>query len=112
MKHVIFLSNAQYCDVIPTDDIVVCIANGSYTKVVLNNNKSILVSKNLSSIENMIPYDSFIRLHKSYFVNLMYVCKIFDGEDKICLTIEMEIPISRYKKKLLWEKITKYYQDC
>lgn len=111
MKHVIFLSNAQYSDVILINDIVVCIANGSYTKVIMKNNKSILVSKNLSWIENMISHDSFIRLHKSYFVNLMYVSKIFNGEDKICLITEMEIPISRYKKKMFWEKITRYYQN-
>lgn len=112
MKHVIFLSNAQYSDVLLTDDIVVCIANGSYTKVLMNNNKSILVSKNLSWVENLISLDSFIRLHKSYYVNLKYVNKVFNGEDKIRLFTEIEIPISRYKKKIFWEKITTYYQNC
>jgi two-component system LytT family response regulator len=105
MKDFVLISNMKYSEVISLTDIVFIQADGSYSKVFLNSKKTISCSKNLSFFETVIKSDSFIRIHKSYLVNLDYLNKIFNNEDKISLVNNVEIPMSRYKKKLLWEKL-------
>ena len=58
------------------NDILYCLAEGSYSKVVLKDKKTILVSKNLKSIESTIDRDTFIRIHRSHIVNVNYVKKM------------------------------------
>jgi two-component system LytT family response regulator len=44
-------------------------AEGSYTKVFLNENRTMLISKSLGDIAEMLPLELFIRIHHSYIVN-------------------------------------------
>lgn len=50
-------------------------AQGNYTKIHTYDNLSILVSKTLRVIEEMLPEEAFFRIHKSYLVNLNYLTK-------------------------------------
>lgn len=50
-------------------------AQGNYTKIHTFDNRNILVSKTLRIIEEMLPEESFFRIHKSYLVNLNYLTK-------------------------------------
>ena len=57
-------------------DIVLCEANGRYTKILFINEDSILVSKHLKTIEYLLPDTNFFRVHKSVLVNVDYVVEI------------------------------------
>jgi two-component system LytT family response regulator len=50
-----------------------CEADQSYTRVYTINGNKLLVSKPLSTIEQMLPESTFFRIHKSHIVNLNYV---------------------------------------
>ena len=52
-----------------TSDIIYCQADSSYTIVYLLNGKKIITSKLLKLIEELLPSQTFYRIHKSYIVN-------------------------------------------
>ncbi len=55
------------------NDIVLLEAAGSYTQVYLNDNTHILISKGLHKIENAIIDSGFLRVHRSFIVNLHHI---------------------------------------
>jgi len=93
--------------IIKTTTIIYCKAEGSYTRLVLNNSKDILVTKNLSWFENILSSSTFIRIHRSFLVNLEYVTQISHGKNTVGLTNGKNIPFSRYNLKQLIEVLDK-----
>ncbi len=88
------------------DDIIYVRAEGSYAKIVLNENKPILVSKTLKDIEKLLILNNFFRVHKSYLINLNYVKKILkNGGGNIQMTNGELIPISIRKRSEFNKKI-------
>ncbi len=106
----LIISSFKYSELIKLNDIVFCIANGSYSEIILQNKRKVCISKNLRWLEERIDMNSFFRVHKSYLINLQYVCKIFHDENKIQLKNGIYIPLSKYKKQEFWEKINLYSQ--
>lgn len=74
------------------DDILWIEAEGSYSNISLRSNHSMLVSFNLSVIERELPEDDFIRIHRSYIVNLKNVTALIGNSVK---TGDRFIPIGR-----------------
>jgi two-component system LytT family response regulator len=70
-------------------------AQGNYTKIYTFDNRTLLVSKTLRIIEEMLPQKSFFRIHKSYVVNLNYLTKY---DKSIGLFVELingtKLPVS------------------
>jgi two-component system LytT family response regulator len=62
------------------DDIIRCEGEGSYTKVFLKNNESLLITKTLKHYEDMLLSKSFFRVHKSHLINLKLVRKFIRGK--------------------------------
>ena len=59
------------------NDIIMLEADGMYTKVSINNDKEILVSKPLKFFVDLLQKTNlFYKPHRSYFINLSY-CKFF-----------------------------------
>ena len=54
-------------------------AKGSYTVVVLNDKKEIVVSKYLKEVEEKLPDNIFLRIHDSNTVNINYVRSYTNG---------------------------------
>ncbi|NJO87393.1 MAG: response regulator transcription factor [Lewinella sp.] len=48
-------------------------AQGSYTSVIQDSGKTLLLSKNLAALEEMTKYGGFKRAHRSHLVNMAYV---------------------------------------
>ena len=87
-------------DFFDTQDIIFCKADGSYTEIILQNNKHVLVSKNLADFENLLTMSGFCRVHHSYLVNLKHVQKYVKGEGGyVILTDNHMVDISRRKKE-------------
>ncbi|MBI5541597.1 MAG: response regulator transcription factor [Bacteroidia bacterium] len=81
------------------DEIMYFTADRSYCKIVLTNNRSILVSKGLSEIEDLLPTENFFRIHKSNTVNLAFVKKHLKTDGGIVeLTDGTKLYIARTKK--------------
>ena len=80
-------------------EILYCEAGGSYTKFYLSNNTPIIISKNLSTYEDMLGPYGFIRTHHSYLVNPQHI-KMYDKTDGGNLVLDNGniVPISHRKK--------------
>jgi len=74
-------------------------AKASYCLVMVDN-AELIVSKPLKYFEDMLePHPDFMRVHKSYIVNLTKVKEVYRGlKPKVVLTSGMEIPLSLQTK--------------
>jgi two-component system LytT family response regulator len=65
---------------IKINDIIRCEANGSYTKIFLQNKETVLVSRNLKEYEEMLSGKEFFRIHESHLINLSFLKKYIKGD--------------------------------
>jgi len=69
-------------------------ALGDYVKLVTNEGNIVILST-MKSFEKQLPGDKFLRIHKSYIVNLE---KIEKFNSKIVQVAGTQVPLSRHKK--------------
>ncbi|WP_053989894.1 LytTR family DNA-binding domain-containing protein [Mangrovimonas sp. TPBH4] len=89
-------------EVLNTADILYCKADDNYTEIFLENNRKKLVSKTLKYFEDALIDSSFVRVHKSYLVNINEVTKYVKGKGgSVVLSNGKEIMVSASKKSNL-----------
>lgn len=59
-----------------TDEIITLEAEGSYTRIHFSNNKQVLVSRGLRNFEVSLAGKSFLRVHKSFLVNMDHIAEL------------------------------------
>lgn len=92
-KRKIFLSHLKYVQ-----------ALGDYVKLIMDNSDAVVVLTTMKSLEKELPSDRFLRIHKSYIVNLSMI----DTYNSRNIQIGPDqIPVSRHKKTLLNEALSK-----
>jgi two-component system LytT family response regulator len=85
-------------EVIDVNDIVYCKADDNYTEVHLTSGKR-LVSKTLKYFETLLQEYPFVRVHKSYLVNINTIVKYRKGKGgSVLLENGQEIMVSATKK--------------
>ncbi len=92
----IIIPQATGFEIINVDDIVYIKAEGSYSKIFLKNDGSLLVSNNLKYFEDLVGGEkNFIRVHRSHIVNVNYAKRILRS-DGISIVLEngTDLPIS------------------
>ncbi len=100
------LSSNDSIEFIPINEIIHIQGAGSYSDIYLKDNKKITVSKNLQWFELHLPRSIFYRAHKSYLINISFVCKLYKTNGgRICMINGESIPLSRSRKKEFMEKI-------
>ncbi|MBN8821599.1 MULTISPECIES: LytTR family DNA-binding domain-containing protein [unclassified Spirosoma] len=98
----IALPTAHGFDVIPTDIIIRCEADDNYTHVVLKTGKSLLVSRTLKEIEELLAGDGFLRVHQSHLINLDELQRYIRGEGGyVIMSDNSSVPVSRSRKEVL-----------
>jgi two-component system LytT family response regulator len=97
-------SNGQrYID--PTD-IEYLMADGSYTEIYLQNNEKVLVSKKLKDLEEQLLSTTFMRVHRSYLINLTQVeALIRETNTRLRMKSGAIIPVARNSKEALKEAL-------
>ncbi len=89
-------------EVLQIADILYCKADDNYTEIYLNNDKKKLVSKTLKYFEEALNDSHFVRIHKSYVVNVNEVIKYIKGKGgSVMLSNGKEISVSSSKKSEL-----------
>lgn len=83
--------------------IIRCEAKGNYSEIVYNeDNRKILVCRQLKSIEKVLTKNGFIRIHHSHLINPLYIKKILKTNGGL---VELEdgskIRISKNKEELM-----------
>ena len=82
-------------------DINVIEAKGDYIRI-KTNDKSHIVHSTLKKIEEKLPKDLFLKVHRSYIINLS---KIIDIEDNSVLIKQDIIPVSRSNRSELMKRL-------
>ncbi len=90
-KRKIFLNQLKYVE-----------ALGDYVKLIMEEGDPIVVLATMKSFEAQLPSDRFLRIHKSYIVNLDKVERYNSRNIEIA---DEKIPLSRHKKNSLIEAL-------
>ena len=97
--------------VLKLDEIIYCEAERSYTVFHLDKNKTVIVSKPLLDYENILKDTSFLRIHKSFLINLHHVKEYQRGEGgMVIMSDDAEIEVSRRKKDQFLLKIKEAFR--
>lgn len=101
------VNSTEGMEILNLNDIIYCQAASNYTYIYTSNDRKIVVSKTLSEIEKSLNPNFFMRIHKSYNVNMNYVMRYSNIEgSELVLRNESKLPISRRKKNEVLEAIS------
>ncbi len=94
------IHHADGIHLINPEHIIRCESDGSYSHIFIQEQKPMMVSKNLKELEEMINTSSFFRIHKSHLVNLNHIRFVSrqDGGD-VVMSDNSTVPISRSVKQ-------------
>lgn len=97
--------------ILKLEDIIYCEAERSYTIFHLEGNKTITVSKPLLDYDSLLKDTSFLRIHKSFLINLRHVKEYQRGEGGLVIMSDnAEIEVSRRKKDQFLMKIKEVFR--
>jgi hypothetical protein len=98
------ITSSGKVELISSNNIYYCKADGDYVGLHLKNNKELLYSGNLKELEKQLP-STFLRVHRSYLVNMDYIVslksvnsnnqKILSGSGVLNLDGDNQVPVSR-----------------
>jgi len=80
-------------------EIIYLEANVNYTYFFLSGNKKYIVSRTLKDFEDMLPGDTFLRIHNSYIINKNFAEKYIRGEGgQVVLSNGVTLDVAKRKK--------------
>lgn len=90
------------------DDIIFCKSEGSYSFIYLREQTPLMVSKNLTEMEDLIKSSRFFRIHKTHLINRDHVLKVNKAEGgDVTMSNQEKVPISRQKRVEFFEWLSK-----
>ncbi|UJH68880.1 LytR/AlgR family response regulator transcription factor [Allomuricauda sp. SCSIO 65647] len=81
-----------------SDDILYAESDGNYSTIFLSDGQKILLTKKLKEVNELLPSNSFFRIHNSYIVNLNKIKEFLKTDGYVILETNHKIPVSRQKK--------------
>lgn len=100
----IFIKSGYEHVKINVEDILYINSDSDYTDIYLAD-KKVVSSESLKYWENKLEVYNFVRIHKSYIINLAKVEKIVGNQ--VRLAVDIKIPIGRVYKTIFTNKFTK-----
>lgn len=89
---------------LPLEDIIYCKSDGAYSYIYLKEQAPLMVSKNLTEMEDLIRSSRFFRIHKSHLINQDHIIKVNKAEGgDVIMTNDDRVPISRQKRAEFFE---------
>jgi two-component system LytT family response regulator len=87
------------------ENIIHLQAESNYTLVFIRNKKKMTITKSLKEFEDILPANTFCRLHHSHIVNLNYITKYYKGRGGyVELSDGTTVEVSTRKKDDFLEK--------
>jgi len=102
----IALPQREGYEFIDVSSIIHCEAEGAYTKVFIREKKSMLISRTLGDVEELLPPDIFQRIHHSTLININYISQFLrtDG-GYVVLTSGEKLSVSKAKREMLMARL-------
>jgi two-component system LytT family response regulator len=105
----IALPTMEGLQMVLVESILYCESDDNYTILILKNNTKLVVSRTLKEVEEMLEEYSFVRVHRSYLVNINEIEKYIKGEGGyLLMTNGAMVDVSRNKKEVLLKKLMPY----
>jgi two-component system LytT family response regulator len=97
--------------VVDIQNILYVEADSNYSNFHFVNKSVVCASKPVHEYATLLEDCNFVRIHKSYVVNLDHVTTYIKGEGgSVILSGGQEIEVSRRKKELLMSRMKEYYK--
>ncbi len=97
--------------VVELKDILFCEASGSYTNIYFTDKHTICSAKTIHEYEDLLSDAGFVRIHKSFLINLKHVKEYIRGEGgAVLLSNGKEVEVSRRKKDFFLSKMKDFYK--
>jgi two-component system LytT family response regulator len=97
--------------ILKLEDIILCEAEKNYTIIHLKDKKNIIVSRPLLEYENILEGTTFLRIHRTFLINLQHVTEYHRGEGgMIIMSNGEEVEISRRKKDTFLTRIKEIFR--
>jgi len=97
--------------ILKLEEIIYCEAERSYTIFHLDGKKTLTVSKPLADYDELLKDTTFLRIHKSFLINLQHVKEYQRGEGGVVIMSNgIEIEVSRRKKEQFLSKIKEVFR--
>ena len=102
----IALPQREGYEFIDVASIIYCQAEGAYTKVFITDKKTMLISRTLGDVEELLPPEMFQRIHHSTLINVTYVSQFLrtDG-GYVVLKNGEKLSVSKAKKEMLMARL-------
>ena len=110
-KPKICIASLKGFQVVRLPEIIYCEASSNYTIFHLEGKKQIIASKTIHDYELLLADSGFVRIHKSFIVNLEHVKQYHRGEGgTLVLSNDYELDVSRRKKDVFIDKMKEFYK--
>ena len=97
--------------VVDVKDILYCEASGNYSNFHFTNHQLVCTSRTMREYEGVLEDAGFVRIHKSYLVNLLHVKEYIRGAGgSVILTNGTELEVARRKKEMFLDSMKKFYK--
>lgn len=102
----IALPQREGYEFVDVSSILYCHAEGAYTKVFITDKKTMLISRTLGDVEELLPPEMFQRIHHSILVNVTYISQFLrtDG-GYVVLKNGEKLSVSKAKKEMLMARL-------
>ena len=81
-----------------SDEILYAESDGNYSTIFLTDGSKIVLTKKLKEVNELLPEDSFFRIHNSFIINLNKIKEFLKTDGYVVLKSNHKIPVSRQKK--------------
>lgn len=103
-KKIIAIPYVDKIELIKSEEIIFCEANGRYTKFHLINGDTKMASRNLGEYEKSLDGNLFFRIHHSYLVNILMIHHINKTDGNYCHLINHKtLPIAKRRQERLYK---------
>ena len=97
--------------IVEIKNIIYCEAKSNYTYFYFSDRAVFCASKPIHEYDELLSDAGFVRIHKSFLINIEHVKEYIRGEGgSVILSEGTEVEVSRRKKDLLMIKIKEYFK--
>jgi two-component system LytT family response regulator len=86
------------------DEIVYAEASDNYSRLVLSDGRSLIVSKTLKDVQDVLEESHFLRVHRQYIINLNHVTFFNRNDGILTMSDRTEVSVARSHKDKLIER--------
>jgi two-component system, LytTR family, response regulator len=102
----ISLPTGNAYEIVNLGDIIRCESDGHYTNFILTGNRKVFVSVGLKYYEDILPEETFIRVHHSHLININHVVRFLKSDGGYAVMSDnSQVEISRRKKDFFLQRL-------